>query len=562
VFRSPDYFDPTTIARHLGDNWALKSSNLRKLIRNLESYYHNELCKDFTDQLAHIDVSKIARESHPQSLLALSELVAAAAVTCPDKTIYIQRIMNMSGDAQMAMKGILEESLAKLTDHQNEKYPEDDDEEETENTLVFGESNLQEGEEEHSSSNALFGKHGKKSLTDTELEQQLQQLRTELASVKAQASEAAEESEKSQKKLQALVEDLQDRLMKRQDELIQVEEELQTATAELTDTKSRLAEIEELKNNLEDDLDVAKAKAEQLYKAEATVVAYKKKLEGVGIMSQQMEDLEGQAEKYLQQIMELEAEVKKSSALQKNVTSLEEKLAKLNKEKEDTLKTAQNLEKELGDVKARLSAAENAKKMYEQELTELRAKQQVFDAVESSMPNFQTNADGEKLTGEQREKMMRLEIENKQLRSQVDQLAKAAAAASTPIDGSEPIAIAVPAADDSPEVTALKVEIQRLMTAYTEKQKENAKIASDKDKLEAYTKRTLAKFQDKYLVALQECKAKLKEKQDKIDLLEKRSASERTAQKREERLLSSTIYELGLGIMQNKIKASATAAGT
>jgi len=24
---APDYFDPTTIARHLGDNWALKSSN-------------------------------------------------------------------------------------------------------------------------------------------------------------------------------------------------------------------------------------------------------------------------------------------------------------------------------------------------------------------------------------------------------------------------------------------------------------------------------------------------------------------------------------------------------
>merc|ERR1712224_609203 len=83
---------------------------------------------------------------------------------------------------------------------------------------------------------------------------------------------------------------------------------------------------------------------------------------------------------------------------------------------------------------------------------------------------------------------------------------------------------------------------------------ENKKIVSDKDKLEAYTKRTLAKFQDKYLVALQECKAKLKEKQDKIELLENRSATEKTAQKREERLLSSTIFELGLSIMQNRLK--------
>ena len=87
-----------------------------------------------------------------------------------------------------------------------------------------------------------------------------------------------------------------------------------------------------------------------------------------------------------------------------------------------------------------------------------------------------------------------------------------------------------------------------------EKESEKKKIGSDKDKLEAYTKRTLAKFQEKYLVALQECKAKLKEKQDKIEALESRSASEKTAQKREERLLSSTIYELGLTIMQNRLK--------
>jgi len=56
------------------------------------------------------------------------------------------------------------------------------------------------------------------------------------------------------------------------------------------------------------------------------------------------------------------------------------------------------------------------------------------------------------------------------------------------------------------------------------------------------------------LVALQECKAKLKEKQDKIEMLESRSATEKTAQKREERLLSSTIFELGLSIMQNRLK--------
>jgi hypothetical protein len=44
-----------------------------------------------------------------------------------------------------------------------------------------------------------------------------------------------------------------------------------------------------------------------------------------------------------------------------------------------------------------------------------------------------------------------------------------------------------------------------------------------------------------YLVALQECNAKLKEKHDKIEALEMRSASEISNQKKEERILSTTI---------------------
>jgi protein HOOK3 len=141
------------------------------------------------------------------------------------------------------------------------------------------------------------------------------------------------------------------------------------------------------------------------------------------------------------------------------------------------------------------------------------------------------------VSAEQREKTMRMEIENKKLKEELEALKNGGVLASAFGDTS-----------------ALEAEIKALKEELEKKTAENKKIGSDKDKLEAYTKRTLAKFQDKYLVALQECKAKLKEKQDKIEILESRSATEKTAQKREERLLSSTIYELGLAIMQNRLK--------
>jgi protein HOOK3 len=551
----------------LGDNWALKSSNLRKLLRNLENYYHFELRKD-ADWSA-IDMQKLARTGDAENICVLCQLVAAAAVTCPDKNVYVQRIMSMTPDSQVAMKGIIEESMQRLSEYVDEEEEIMGDE----NELVFGQSHvtMEEGEEEDDNNNnnrqQLFGAAN----TTSNLEQQLEEVQRELATVKSQLAVATEESEKAESKLRALVEDLQDRLMKRQDELIQVEEDLQQTVSELEETKSKLAETVEQKAVLEDDLDVAKAKAQQLYKAEATVVAYKKKLEGVGVMNQQMEDLEGQAEKYLQQIMELESEVKRSAALQKTVTSQEETIAKLEKSLAENVSATKNAATEVSDLKSRLNAAESAKKMYEEELTELRAKQHVDNAAEALSPMNSTSSNTAPSSSEQREKTMRLEIENRQLREQIEKLTATATVApiaaatevvaadgqsvSTATTTTEPhIAIAVPTATDTPETVALKAEIQRLFEAYTTKEKENAKIASDKDKLEAYTKRTLAKFQDKYLVALQECKAKLKEKQDKIELLEKRSAAERTAQKREERLLSSTIYELGLGIMQNKLK--------
>ena len=496
-----------------------------------------------------MNVPAITREANATAIAELVELVAAAAVTCPEKSTYVSRIMNMTPDSQVEMKAVLQASLQRLSDYEAEE------EEGDENELVFGQDERDiSAEHDRESSKQLFGANHLKD----GLEEELAEAKRELVALKSQMTLQAEDSEKAQAKLKALVEDLQDRLVKRQGELIQVEEDLQKATAELEDTKSKFAEAEEQKAQLADDLDVATAKAQQLHKAEATVVAYKKKLESVGMMNQQMTDLEDQAAKYLRQIMELENEVKKSAALQKKVNELQEEVSQLQKDKTVTESSTKSSAAEIADLKGKLNASESAKKMYEEELAELRAQQEHEIVATPSGDGLEVNVAP---SAEQREKVTRLEIENEQLKKEVEKLktaqaasvSVAAAAKSAPTPESTPMAVAV-SADESSDVSALQAQIDLLKEELAAKEKENAKISSDKDKLEAYTKRTLAKFQDKYLVALQECKAKLKEKQDKIEILESRSASERTAQKREERLLSSTIYELGLAIMQNRLK--------
>jgi myosin heavy subunit len=561
----------------LGDNWALKSSNLRKLVRNLEHYYHESLGKDA--DFGAVDLSKISRTADEAALTDLVFLVAAAAVTCQQKSAYVSRILAMSADAQVEMKAVLQSAMGRLTD-----YGYVDDGSVDENEMVFDDDDDEDQDHEDSERGDLQDSSGPKNLfganhhelkeASEDLERELAEAKRELAGFRSQAGIQQEDNEKAQDKLRAVVEDLQDRLVKRQDELIQVEEDLQGTTSELEETKSKLSEIEDQKAQLADDLDVANAKAQQLHKAEATVVAYKKKLESVGVMNQQMTELEDQAANYLRQIMDLESEVKKSAALQKTVTQLQEQIAKLEKEKESTVSSSQSSATEIGGLKTRLNAAESAKKMYEEELSELRA-QQEHAGVDVSSPGGQEslsmqNTASTQVPAETREKMMRLEIENKKLVEEMEALkissqeATAATVASlaaaetaksvASAESAPPLAVAVAANESSPDAANLKSELDRIKEELAAKEKENTKISSDKDKLEAYTKRTLAKFQDKYLVALQECKAKLKEKQDKIEVLETRSASERSSQKREERLLSSTIYELGLAIMQNRLK--------
>eukprot|EP00545_Synedropsis_sp_CCMP1620_P013660 CAMPEP_0119013002 /NCGR_PEP_ID=MMETSP1176-20130426/7736_1 /TAXON_ID=265551 /ORGANISM="Synedropsis recta cf, Strain CCMP1620" /LENGTH=595 /DNA_ID=CAMNT_0006966047 /DNA_START=195 /DNA_END=1982 /DNA_ORIENTATION=+ len=547
---APDYFDPTTIARHLGDNWALKSSNLRKLLRNLEEFYHDVLGKDADFESCIAKVASIARSSDKEGLAQLFELVAAAAVTCDNRSEFVCHIMNMSPENQVQMKGIIETSLSRLSDYDADTGQEDDEVEE--NEMVFGQDpNAALDIEEDDS---LFSP-GARSRTYSvnkdegreELEKALMDAKRELAAHKSQASFVAEDSDSAHKKLKALVGDLQDRLEKRQEELADIEIQHRMASVELEDAKSKVDDLEEKNLQLADDLDVANSKAEQLRKAEATVVSYRKKLEGVSAMNQQMTDLEDQAASYLKQIVELENDAKKIPTMQKTIDELRDQTSAMERESADAGSVVKDSVVEIAQLKTKLSTAESAKKMYEEELEELRAQQgaDADDDLGSPMAGLSLSANQD--SAATKEKIMRLEIENKSLKEEVDTLQVGAGAATA---AAAAAATAAAVSND----TALKDEISRLEEALVKKEAEKTKIGTDKEKLEAYTKRTLAKFQEKYLVALQECKAKLKEKQDKIEALESRSASEKTAQKREERLLSSTIYELGLTIMQNRLK--------
>mmetsp|Transcript_18416 Transcript_18416/g.37335 ORF Transcript_18416/g.37335 Transcript_18416/m.37335 type:complete len:611 (-) Transcript_18416:72-1904(-) len=556
---APDYFDPATIARDLGDNWALKSSNLRKLLRNLETYYRDALFK--TADFESVDVSAISRRGDRDAVANLVELVAGAAVSCEGRGEFVGRIMELSPESQMEMKGVIESAMSRMADVDGADGEYSDEEGGGAGGLGgagdihdFDSDDYETDDDDAGLAKSLgvsglFPDHGpdvsSAAVSDAlrerdELRKSLEDTQKEYAAFKSRSAVQAEDTEAAQRKLRDLAEDLQDRLGRRQEELLAAEEGMGKARRALEDSEAKVSDLKEKNAQLADELDVASAKATQLVKAEATVVAYRRKLEGVGVMSQQMNELEDQSEKYLRQIMELESDVKKLPGLQKDLEELQNQIARTEKEREEAEEAARERGAEISRLKAEATQAEEAKRHYEEELAGLRAQ------VGADAPEMDETGTGDSLTSSSslaaaKEKAMRMQIENEALKEQIEQLQAQQVNAA-------------PSAEMLEELSQLRLEVEQLREELERKEAEKAKLGSDKEKLEAYTKKTLSKFQEKYLVALQECKAKLKEKHDKIEALEQRSASEKTAQKREERLLSSTIYELGLAIMQQRLK--------
>lgn len=465
--------------------------------------------------------------------MSIVELIAAAAVTCEDKGVFVERIMEMEQQNAVELQNILQDVLGRLTDVDEGG---EDEGEEDDDSLNFG--SPEPADMSAASPQVLFASHGGGEDSEIvkerdELRSSLADARRELAAVKSKAKLQEEDDEADKKKLRSLLDDAQSRLSEVENNLFTKEQEATQKARELRECETKINDLEEKCATLDDELDVAKDKASRLAKAEATVAAYRKKLENMGAMDQDVKNMADQTEGYLRKIMELEKENNKIPALQR---SLEEAQSQAKKSEarcttaEESLKSKDN---EITKLRNDAFTAEKAKKMYQEELTELRAQHASADEVSSPMANLSVGiSDG---LSEAKEKAMRLEIENSDLKTQLEQLQTQGTVNAAAASGDVPEAVA-----------ALEKQLN-------DKNAEVTKLMNDKEKLEAYTKKTLQKFQEKYLVALQDCKAKLKEKHDKIEALEMRSANEKVAQKREERLLSSAIYELGLGMMQTRL---------
>ncbi|RMC22321.1 hypothetical protein DUI87_00633 [Hirundo rustica rustica] len=111
----PAYFDENWLNRiktEVGDNWRLKVSNLKKILKGILDYNHEILGQQIND-FTLPDVNLIGEHADAAELGRMLQLILGCAVNCEQKQEYIQTIMMMEESVQHVVMTAIQELMSK-----------------------------------------------------------------------------------------------------------------------------------------------------------------------------------------------------------------------------------------------------------------------------------------------------------------------------------------------------------------------------------------------------------------------------------------------------------------
>lgn len=110
--------------------------------------------------------------------------------------------------------------------------------------------------------------------------------------------------------------------------------------------------------------------------------------------------------------------------------------------------------------------------------------------------------------------------------------------------------------DAAQRLTVLTSTVQRLEERLTERELLVTRLETEKNKLETYAKRSLMAFKEKFMAVIQTMREEKRELEAKVKAQAERTERAQDSWRREERLLSSALFEVGVKIMDRKIHAN------
>ncbi|XP_073517253.1 protein Hook homolog 3 isoform X1 [Phyllobates terribilis] len=450
----PTYFDDNWLNRiktDVGDNWRLKISNLKKILKGILDYNHEVLGHQIND-FTLPDVSLVGEHSDASELGRMLQLILGCAVKCEQKQEYIQTIMMMEESVQHVVMTAIQELMSKETPVSigTDAYAELDKQlkkstEELNEALAAKEEIAQRCHELDMQAYSIQEERDKLRYECNELEERVAALQEEKSSLLAENQVIMERLNQSDSledpnspagrrhlQLQTQLEQLQEetfRLEASKDDYRIRCEELEKEITELRQQNEDLTTLADEAQSLKDEMDVLRHSSDKVAKLESQVESYKKKLEDLGDLRRQVKLLEEKNTMYMQNTVSLEEELRKANAARSQLETYKRQAVELQNRLSEESKKADKLDFEYKRLKEKIDSLQKEKDRLRSERDSLKETIEELRCVQAQEGQLTTaglmplgnqepvdSLAAEIITPEIKEKLIRLQHENKMLK--------------------------------------------------------------------------------------------------------------------------------------------------
>uniref|UniRef100_A0A8C7G178 Hook microtubule tethering protein 3 n=1 Tax=Oncorhynchus kisutch TaxID=8019 RepID=A0A8C7G178_ONCKI len=408
------YFTDNWISRikpEVGDNWRLKISNLKKVLKGILDYNQEVLQQQIND-FTLPDINLIGEHSDAAELGRMLQLILGCAVNCEQKQgLSVCLSVSMTSHCCPVMGG--NDSYADI-DRQLKKTVEDLNE-----ALATKEEIAQRCHELDMQVAALQEERGSLLAENQILMERLNQsdsiedLNSPVGRRHLQLQTQLEQLQEETFRLEAAKDDYRIRC-----------EELEKELTELRGQNEELTSLADEAQTLKDEMDVLRHSSDKVSKLEVMVESYKKKLEDLGDLRRQVKLLEEKNTLYMQNTVSLEEEVRKANTTRGQLESYKRQVVELQNKLSEESKKTDKMEFEYKRLKEKVDSLQKEKDRMRSERDSLKETIEELRFVEAQEGQLSTGNSQTLLLSHHsnvvvlcsREKLIRLQHENNMLK--------------------------------------------------------------------------------------------------------------------------------------------------
>jgi len=431
------------IKRNVGSNKILKVSNLKKVLERLVDYYEVHLDQRLSG-FSIPDVNKIGEGSDENELCRLLQLVLGCAVHCERQEEFIQAILQMEEEVQQGIMTAIQELPGIQELAGGSLVPNSDSlaamagRSPNQTTGGLGFQNLLSQLEAANEERKLLAKERQKlNLQISHLQDEINHLQTEVESLRSGGT--LESMDKDASKTEMLIQKreilrLTEELMKSDTAKEEFRIRCESFEQELSRMRLRQEDLQNAADenrSLKDEVDILRERSGRLTTAESTIDSMRKKVEEGNELKRQLRKLDEKNAQYVHQNMELEEELKKLGPWKSQLELQKKQISELQLKLDEERKTADKFELQFKNLQEKNETLNQEKERLMGERNKLTEANEELRFAQLNHGTTSTMIDGSPTTTggvdtldmippEIREKLLRLEHENRRLRKQQD----------------------------------------------------------------------------------------------------------------------------------------------